>query len=286
MNGLNTNNVLECNKDLFNFKKNSYEMNKSNDHDLITQSHQITTNQIKNHDLFLNNNSNIKQSTDIQSVIQQQSYFNPVHNLPQQSPALQNLYNTLKIQYPLFPPSYIYSLLSLQQPHNASISNDSSTIPQKSQQFETQTLPQHQHQHYQQQTKPPSTKNTNMFSIENLFTSKNYIDKSVISNPDVVKINNSGIHGVTNGKCCDHKEELFMLRKNVYTMLYKNLPNVLLAFNLLNDPLSPQIDCILESLLGYNQDTRRFDTEPKDNLIEINKFLNQPSLNRPLFSTT
>jgi hypothetical protein len=264
------NNLLECN-----FNNTTNDINKSNNQPM--QSHQMATNQIKNNDLVYNSNYNITQNTEITSAIQHQSYFNPLQNSPQQSPTLQNLYNSLKLQYPLFPPSYIYSLLSLQHPQNSNIVNDSSANYPKSQ-FDSQKWPQPQ----QQQT----TKNTNMFSIENLFPSKSNVDKPVISNPETIKLNNTPGIPVTTSKCCDHKEELFMLRKNVYTMLYKNLPNVLLAFNLLNDPLSPQIDCILESLLGYNQETRRFENEPKENTVEINKCLNQYSLNRPLFSTT
>ena len=177
------------------------------------------------------------------------------------------------------PPNYIYSLLVAQQqqhPTNeTSFQNNQFDVHNKPAQktvISPTPLP----------TQPAQqlTNNKHMFSIENLFTPSSKEDIPEISKPTIIKMN------LTNEttKCCDHKEELYLLRQNVYKMLYKNLPSVLLAFNLLNDPLSPQIDCILQSLLVYNQENSDRFNNCKE--LEIKNFFNQYSFNRTLFSTT
>lgn len=262
-----------------NSNNNNHSNNTINHYSMI-ESQKMTT---KNSDICFNSSTKNQTqpiiSKDIHPpIIQQQHPFyfstNPQIQNNSTQPNLQNLYNTLKLQYPLFPPSYINSLFALQQPQP----NSNEPVYQNNQLSEPQVQPANL-----------LSKNTNMFSIENLFTStKNEAEKPVISKPEPIKINNS-VYTASSSKCCDHKEELFMLRKNVYKMLYKNLPNVLLAFNLVNDPLSPQIDRILQSLLCYTQETDdRFDKFSKENTLDMSKFFNQYSLgvNRPIFSTT
>jgi hypothetical protein len=221
----------------------------------------------------MTNYSNIHDSQQQQTnkmTIPQDSnlYFNNSSNLiqNQQTPILQNLFNTLKHQYPLLPPAYIYTLLAQQQqqPHV-----DSTYC-----QFKLSNKQQQQ----EQQSKPSLQQPSTNFSIENIFDTKK--DKS-ISSPVIIS-KPVDLPNDKSSKCCDHKEELYLLRQNVYKMLYKNLPNVLLAFNLLNDPFSPQIDCILQSLLLYNQENE----SGENHSFEIKNFFNQYPFSKPSFSTT